>query len=433
MQSSFKPRLKLNTRLLPIVVVLLIGLQLSVPYRGWMMLLVGLGGAWLIAYLWARALARGLRLTRELRFGWAQVGDRLEERFTLSNESWVPALWVEIADHSTLPGHAASLATGVDSTSENSWIVKSVCARRGAYILGPATLRTGDPFGIYTVTIENAATTSMMVMPPIVPLPRIEIAPGGRVGEGNRRAASFERAVSIKSVREYIPGDSLNAIHWRVTAHRDALFVRLFDSTPASDWWILLDLNQRAQIGQGQDSTIEHGIILAASLADRGLRAGRAVGLVAHSNDLIWLPPQSGETRRWEILCALALAALGSRSLAELLAQLLPSFKQRTVLVIITPDTQSDWIAQLIPLRWRGIVPTILLFDPVSFGGTTDARGALAMLADLEIARNIVTRDVLDRPEAHPGLRGHWDWQVTPLGRAIARRQSRDAAWKVLA
>jgi uncharacterized protein (DUF58 family) len=332
-----------------------------------------------------------------------------------------------------LPGHTANVATGVDATADNSWIVKSVCARRGAYTLGPTTLRTGDPFGIYTVTIENRATTNMMVMPPIVPLPRIEIAPGGRAGEGSRRADSFERAVSATSAREYHPSDALNAIHWRVTAHRDELFVRLFDSTPASDWWILLDLNQRAQIGQGQDSTLEHGIILAASLVDRGLRAGRAIGLVTHGDALIWLPPQSGEMRRWEILRALALVTPGARSLAELLAQMQSAFQQRTSLIVITPDAPGSWVAQLISLRRRGIVPTILLLDPISFGGTTDARGALSALADLEIAHYVVSRDVLDRPEAHPGLRGHWNWRVTPLGRAISMRQSRDAAWRVLA
>jgi hypothetical protein len=74
--------LKLNTRLLPALVGLLLLMQLIVPYRGWLILLVGLGGGWLVSYLWARSLAQGLRLTRETRFGWAQVGDRLEERFT---------------------------------------------------------------------------------------------------------------------------------------------------------------------------------------------------------------------------------------------------------------------------------------------------------------------------------------------------------------
>jgi len=430
--SSPRPQLKLNVRALPILVALLIALQLSVPYHGWMLLLIGLGGAWLIAYVWARALARGVRLTRELRFGWAQVGDRLEERFTLSNTSWLPALWVEIADHSTLPGHSTSIATGVDGTSENRWIVKSVCARRGAYTLGPTTLRTGDPFGIYSVTIENPATTNMMVMPPIVPLPRIEIAPGGRAGEGARRTAALERAISAQGIREYTPGDRLNAIHWRASAHHDSLLVRLFDSTPASDWWILLDLNARAQIGEGQNSTLEHAIILTASLADRGLRAGRAVGLGAFTDNLVWLPPHAGETRRWEILRALALASPGARSLAELLAQMHASFKQRTSLIIITPDARADWLAPLIPLRWRGIVPTVLLLDPISFGGTTDARGALSALADLEIAREVITREVLERPEAQPGMRGHYEWQVTPLGRALPRRVSREAGWKTL-
>ena len=104
MQPKIHARVQLNTRLLPAMVVLLVVLQLTVPYQGWVALLVGFGGAWLIGYLWARSLARGLSLVREMRFGWAQVGDRLEERFTLTNKGWAPALWVEVIDHSTLPG-----------------------------------------------------------------------------------------------------------------------------------------------------------------------------------------------------------------------------------------------------------------------------------------------------------------------------------------
>lgn len=432
MSSLHAVKLQLNVRALPLLVALLLALQLAVPYHGWMMLLVSLGGMWLIAYFWARALARGLRLTRELRFGWAHVGDRLEERFTLINDSWLPALWVEIADHSTLPSHNASSATGVDGATTNRWSVKSICARRGAYTLGPTTLRAGDPFGIYTVTIANAATTNMMVMPPIVPLPRIEIAAGGRAGEGTRHADSFERALSAQGVRAYAPGDPRSTIHWRASAHHDALLVRVFDHTPTSDWWILLDLNARVQVGAGAASTLEHAIILAASLADRGLRASHAVGLVAHGDQLTWLPPQVNPARRWEILRALALASAGTRPLAELLAQLQTAFHRGASLIIITPDAHADWIAQLIPLRRRGILPTILLLDPISFGGASDARGALAALDTLGVARQVIPRDLLDRPEAQPGARGHSEWRVTPLGRALPRYIARDVAWRML-
>lgn len=426
-----RTRIESHSRLLMLVVVLLVALQLSIPHHAWMMLLVGLGGVWLIAFVWAHTLARSLTLTRELRFGWAQVGDHLEERFTLRNTSWLPALWVEIVDHSTLPGHNASWVTGVDADAENRWSLKSVCTRRGAYTLGPTTLITSDPFGLFTVTLENSATANMMVMPPVVPLPRIEIAPGGRAGEGQRRTTAFERAISPKGVREYAPGDSLNTIHWRTSAHHDALLVRLFESTPSSDWWIVLDVNERVQIGEGENSTLEHSIILAASLADRGLHAGHAVGLAMFGRELVWLPPDASETRRWEILRALALAAAGTQSLATLLTQMHTAFPQHTALILITPDTHADWIAPLMALRWRGIVPTILLFDPMSFGGERDARGTIALLAECNLARFVVPRALLDRPEARPGTRGHFDWQMTPLGRALPRRREH-AAWRVL-
>ncbi len=194
--------MKLSSPLLPFLVVLLVALQLLVPNQAWTMLLIGLGGVWLISFLWARSLAHSLDLTRELRFGWAQVGDQLEERFTLVNDSKFPALWVEVRDHSTLPAYDASVATGVGGGEENSWTVKSLCTRRGAYRIGPATVHTGDPFGLYRITLEYPASTTMMVMPPIVPLPGIQVASGGRTGEGREQVNNIERTVTASAVRD---------------------------------------------------------------------------------------------------------------------------------------------------------------------------------------------------------------------------------------
>lgn len=433
MIEPIRARINLNTRSLPIAVGALILLQLVAPYQGWTSLLIALGGALLIGYLWARALARGLTFTREIRFGWAQVGDRLEERFTLVNQSWLPALWVEITDHSTLPGYNNSLATGIDAHSTNHRQVYGTCNQRGCFMLGPTTLRTGDPFGIFSVVLDSMSAEKMMVLPPIVPLPNIEVAAGGMAREGRRRSSSREYAANASSVREYEPGDSMHLIHWRTVARRDDLFVRALDSTPSGDWWILLDLSQHAQAGQGQHSTLEHGIIYAASLATRGLRAGRSVGMIACGDELVWLPPRDGEAQRWEILRALAIACPGARPFTDLLSHGLATLKQRASLIIITPDLTSDWIQSLVQFMWRGGVPTVLLLDPASFGGAGDVRPSLSLLDDLEIARYVVTRDMLDRPEALPGAQGKLHWRITPRGRAILARPQRELRWRTLA
>ncbi len=432
MRQASQARLQLNSRIVPAMIGVLVVLQLVAPYRGWVILLVTLGATWLLGYLWARSLAQGLRLVREMRFGWAQVGDRLEERFTLINDSWLPALWVEVLDRSTLPDYNVSRATGVGSLSINLWRTQGVCTRRGIFTLGPTTLRSGDPFGLYTISVDDFASTTLVVMPPVVPLPTIEVAAGGRAGEGRRCASVSEPSVSTAGVREYLPGDSLRWIHWRTSARHDSLFVRRFDSTPAGDWWIFLDMEKRVQVGEAQNSTTEHAVILAASLAERGLRAGRAIGLVLYGAELVRLAPQLGDGQRWEILRALALANTGSLPLAELLARVRPSHRQPSSLIIITPSVNGEWIEALLPLLRGGAVPTILLLDPISFGGTADVRATRALLNELGMTHYAITRELLDRPELRAGKQGRWEWRVTGTGRAVPIRQPRDMIWKAL-
>lgn len=430
--QAHKPRIQLTSPLLPILMGVVFTMQLMNPYRGWIILLVGLGGAWLVSTLWIRTLSRKLRLKREMRFGWAQVGDRLEERLTLENGGWAPASWVEIVDHSTLPGHTISQVTGIGGMNTVQWHTHGMCTRRGLFTLGPTSLRTSDPFGIYTLEIVNPATRTLMVMPPVVPLPDIEVAPGGRSGEGRPRVNAPERTVSSSSVREYLPGDNLRWIHWRTTARRNKHFVRIFDGTPAGDWRILLDLENSVQAGEGFDSTVEHSIILAASLADRGLRLRRAVGLAANGHELVWMPPDDSPAHRWALLRALALAEPGTTPLGTLLRNMQHDIRSHTSIILITPSVSNDWVEALLPLIWRGVTPTVLLLDPVTFGGQADIRPMLGLLSQMGIAQYAITKDLLDRPEARPGERGKWEWRVSAHGKAVLVRKPGDMSWRGL-
>jgi uncharacterized protein (DUF58 family) len=393
-------------------------------------LLVGFGGAWLVSYLWARSLARGLELGREMRYGWAQVGDQLQERFTLTNAGRAPAPWVAVIDYSDLPGYRAGRVLGVGERAQVHWFEHGLCSRRGLYTLGPTGLEAGDPLGYYRIRSEYPTFVTMMVMPPIVHLPAIDIAPGGRAGEGRRRERALEQAVNASSVREHRPGDSLRWVHWPTSARRGEPYVRTFDSTPSSDWWIVLDMHRHVQAGEGQEATEEHAVILAASLADRGLQMGKAVGLVAHGEELVWLPPRLGADQRVEILRALALVEPGSCSLATLLSQMGPALGKRGSLVIISPDIQGRWLPSLAPLMWRGLVATVLLLDLVSFGGVGDAGRTLTSLEAMDVTHYLIGPDLLDRPEARPGQVGQW--RRTTQGQWEPDFHPRELVWRPL-
>ena len=373
MEHKPELRLKLNSWLLPVLVGVLLVLQITSPYRGWVVFLVGLGGVWLASYVWVRLLARGLRFSRAMRFGWAQVGDRLEERFELDNGGALPALWVEVVDHSTVPGYPAGWTTEVEARHLRRWSRWATSSRRGLFSLGPTTLLIGDPFGVYTASLHYPTSMPFLILPPVLSLPSIRVSPGGMSGEGNPRPNAQERTISAASVRDYVPGDSQRWIHWRTTARKDSLYVRLFDGTPSGDWWILLDMDSRVQVGEGDDSTEEHGVVLAASLANLGLQLRKSVGLVMHGQDLVWLPPEAGDARFWRILRDLALVSPGPCPLTDLLVQMMPVIGQHASLVIITPAVDRAWVEALLPLMRRGVVPTVLLLDSTALGGSADA------------------------------------------------------------
>ncbi len=426
------PKITLRNRLLPVLVGLLLLQQLLAPYRGWLMLLIGLGGVWALSYFWTRALARGLHLTRELRFGWAQVGDQLVERFTLTNDSSMSALWIELHDASTLPGYNAGRGTGISRHGSIRWHREAHCTRRGLYMLGPTRIVVGDPFGVYTVTHEYPAAMPLLVLPPIVPLPAIEVSPGGRAGEGRPRPNALERSVSAAAVREYVPGDSRRWIHWKTTARRGTPYVRLFDATPTGDWWIVLDVNRHVQVGYDAAATDEHGVILAASLADRGLQLGHAVGLTAHGGQTVWLPPGAGVGQRLEVLRALAQVTRGTHSLEALLGRMRPALGRQISLIIITPDVDTGWVRALLPLIKRGAVPTVLLLDPVAFGGHQEAHSLQTMLSGLGIAWYPITPDILDRPALRSATDPNQQWHIGGTGKVIPLRKVADTDWRVL-
>ena len=417
-----EPTLRLNARILPLIVLLALIMQILDPSRAWVILLIGMGGAWLACRWWARGLARSLRFEREMRFGWAQVGDRLEERFTLTNDFVLPATWVAVHDQSPLPDHSASVATGVDGSSSSQWKVSTQCTRRGVYTLGGTTLETGDPLGLYTITMADPTSSTLAVMPPVVSLPQFHILSGGWAGEGKPNRHALQETINTSHTREMQPHDPWRLIHWKTTARKNEYFVRQFEGSPAGDWWIIVDLDRGSQLGAGWDSTEEHAVILAASLAAQGLAQDHPVGLSLNAASAEWLPPRRNEYQLRSLLKALAVASPSSLPLKDYLARAGASLSSHCSLLIITASADIEWTESLIPLTWRGVAPTIFLLDPVTFGGSTNTRPISRLFQSMGVPCHIIPREFLDRPQARPGREGEWEWRISGTGKAVAVR-----------
>jgi len=402
--SAHKSEWQLNVRLLPVFVVLLTLLYSLTRYRGWLVFLIGTAGLWLLALLWVYSLERGLSIERKIHLAWANVGDSVPEQLMVVNKSRFPTVWVEITDETNTQVAPIRLVTDVGPRITRRRHPNHLFKRRGVYTLGPTRLRTGDPFGIYSLSLYDHHSSTILVTPPQLPLTQLRIAPGGWAGDHQRRHSALVREISDAGVRNYLPGDSLRQIHWHASAHNDTLIVRQLEAATSEDWWIFVDLDATAQAGTDQDSTLELSIVLAASLVTRGLKEHRRIGLAMVGSKLTWLEPRSDPAHRWRILRALAMAEAGNRSLADLMTLGQGRAAQTATLIVITPTTNPAWVAT-VGLRNHENRMITLLVNPSDFGSHRGQGKVVNALAQSRIPFVSIPGSLLQ--EAYPSL--HWD------------------------
>ncbi|MBA2363130.1 MAG: DUF58 domain-containing protein [Chloroflexia bacterium] len=344
--------------------------------------------AWLIVavtvfgYLWTRTAFRGLRVLREHPQSRVQVGEPLRERLGLRNLSMIPKLWLEVRDAGNLPGRGNGSVVSLGSTSEKKWRRKTVCSRRGRFVLGPLTITSSDPFGLFSRSVQAGPRWELLVFPQLVSLadfslPALEL-PGGQVTQ--RRA--YNSTPTVSSVRDYAPGDSLSTVSWKATARHQKMMVKEFELDPVADVWIILDLNRRLHTEEASrdrqvpadperrylNSSVEYAVTAAASVASSMLDRGRSVGLLAWSTEKLVVPPDRGARQLWKILEALAVVEpTQAPPLREVLVSYQSFFTGNHSLLLITPDTSGSWQAALDIAGGRSLPVTALYVDATSF------------------------------------------------------------------
>lgn len=427
MPPTAQRTLRLRTRLPLYLLLVLLGLQVLAPDRAWTYLLGGLAALLVLSYLWAHEMLVGIGIERASQGMWVVAGDRLIERWSLFNRGSLPLLWATVRDQSNIPGYHIDRAVAAGSRSTYTWETEGVCAHRGVFTLGPWSLACGDPLGLFEVSITFPEVRTLLVYPRVMRLPEIEL-PRGSAGGAARQPRPTQAAAMLAShVRPYAPGDSLRLIHWRKSAQQDRLMVRQFDLEPAGDLWLLLDLDAAVQAGAGAESTVEYGIVLAASLAARHLAENRGVGLIAFGRETTLVQPQPGQAQLWPILHALARLQPGDEwPLPRVLERIGPSIGRGRTLVAITPSPDPAWVGEMLRLKRRDIAAAALLVDAASFAAAPPPPGAppplaalSGLLADHAIPAHLIDRSFVFRPLI-PIKRKRTVYKTLGTGRVIA-------------
>ncbi|MBI5876657.1 MAG: DUF58 domain-containing protein [Chloroflexi bacterium] len=378
-----------------------------------------MGALLFLTFAWVWISVRWVDIERIERAHRTQVGRVHEERIVLRNRGRLPKLWLEVRDHSDLPNHLAGRVVDfLPGGAERSWLVRTVCQQRGRFTLGPITLRSADPFGIFENERPVDIVEHLVVWPQTVDLPSFS-PPIGRLtgGEALQRRTHHVTA-NVSGVRDYYPGDSFNRIHWRSTARHNRLIVKEFELDPSADIWIFLDMEQTAHVGKpapaaGEEeteflplwvsrtdafriepTTEEYSIVVAASIAKHFLARRKSVGLITYGQRREVVMADRGERQLNKILEELAVVrAVGRIPLAQVLATEGQTFGRNVTVVVITPSIFTDWLSIMRDMARRSLQPVAALLDARSFGGTQSSEKVQAGLISANVPIYTVKKD----------------------------------------
>ncbi len=163
---------------------------------------------------------------------------------------------------------------------------------------------------------------------------------------GLHRSPYHGFSVEFAEHRQYMPGDELKYLDWKVYGRTDRYYVKEFEEETNLKCYILLDTSASMGYKSGKISKLQYGVYLSAALTYLMINQQDAVGLVTFDQKIRrYLPPKAVKSYLKQILLELHRAKSSRRTnVGNTFHQMAERIKRRGLIIVLSdlfddPDT----------------------------------------------------------------------------------------------
>jgi uncharacterized protein (DUF58 family) len=325
---------------------------------------------------WSRLSLFGLHYRRHFSETRAFLGETIDLTIEVRNQKLLPLTWLEVTDifSLTLPLDQAEVVVNRASNLgefRSFWMPGAFqrltrhftiqCTQRGYHAYGPATINTGDGFGLFSRKALASHQDRIIVYPRLYSVAELRLPAKNPFGERASRLHLFEDPLRTVGIREWHPGDSPRRVHWKATARHQHLLSRVYEPSEEPQVLIFLNVATLERHWQGRIPELqERAISVASSLAAYCTEARLPVGLIANgflpgSDQPIRLLPGRSPDQLVRILELLAaITPFATRPIEELIWREAPRLPWGATLLVVTAIAHDDLLAALLDLSQAG-------------------------------------------------------------------------------
>jgi uncharacterized protein (DUF58 family) len=155
---------------------------------------------------------------------------------------------------------------------------------------------------------------------------------------GMHRSPYFGQSVEFLQHRQYVPGDDLRRVDWKVWAKQDRLYVKQYEEDTNLRCCLLVDVSESMAYGSGPLTKCDYAVTAAAALAYLLLRQQDAVGCAVFDETIRQtIPVRTSTSHLTTIVRALEPREPQAKTrLHDVLARIAETYPRRGMMILIS-------------------------------------------------------------------------------------------------
>lgn len=234
--------------------------------------------------------------------------------------------------------------------------------RRGFYESIDLKIYMSDVYSIFTLKKEFNDTINLLVYPNIIELDSFRIYSDKNLGAILVQNSIFEDRTNISSIKEYVEGDAINQIHWKISAKRGLPMIKSFETVNNANLNIFIN-NNKDLFKSDFDNRIEDKIVdTTLSIINYFINLDIDVSLNTFSEKERIEISNIKKDRLKALLEMLAyFEANGEYSINSLIEEKFYSFVDNSIIMIITPTLDKELGKIALKLKVKNLIPILII------------------------------------------------------------------------
>ena len=199
----------------------------------------------IVAFLYTLYVFVRFKLYQTMDSHLVMKGDWSTYSFVIANEDVVTYRNIKVnllKDKSTIEATNQSMEYSLLPNESEKMETRIKCNYRGEYYVGVDSIEVTDFLYLFKITYPVTSKLSAYVLPRVVPIEQLGIAPPQKDVKNPMRFSNNAEAELDTEIRKYCPGDSRKRIHWKASARMRELISRKYQHIPKAEIAIFMDL-----------------------------------------------------------------------------------------------------------------------------------------------------------------------------------------------